>query len=176
MKDNEDHAVVVEHKVPLPIWITYSNYKYYLNPKSMDPGVIEGYLTDGVLIGEPFTIKVEVFNEGPMFSEALPAPLNAYLGGTTNFILPQMVDRENQPVTLTVSSMPAPFILFDHATLTFTIQPISKTDVGKFTVSIFLSDGMALPTAFELSILVKDPGAKAVVIDKPKEISKVPKN
>jgi hypothetical protein len=76
---------------------------------------------------------------------------------TITYQLPTYSDAEGNTVTLTtvqssLSSLPN-FVTFESATRTYSINPVSSSDIGIFTISVSLSDSL-LTASYTFAITV----------------------
>jgi hypothetical protein len=64
---------------------------------------------------------------------------------------------------MTLSHLPS-FVAFDQKTATFSFQPLSKEDMGKFRIDITLSDGVAAPVTQGFMLKVEEPKSGSIIV------------
>jgi hypothetical protein len=110
---------------------------------------VQLYLTDT----NNFTLynfKLEVTNGPPYWRSKKPTNQKVRLNEIKEFMIPEYVDDENNPV-IVIQSLPS-FITFNNGK--YTVKPtVPKSDIGLFIIKGQLSDSMA-DTDFSFSVRV----------------------
>ncbi len=108
---------------------------------------IIGELTDSDK-SSPFRYLIEIINQAPDF---VVAPVNqvAYLGNVTQYVLPEVVDKEGLKATLRVtkpdgSKLPS-FIKFENGVLTFDIPKDEALLGTKHAIMFTMDDAFSKP-------------------------------
>lgn len=111
---------------------------------------------DGANIGSKdyvFVVKTLFLNTPPKFKSSISVPPDFFVGKTTAWLLPEIIDDERDQTRLEIEPALG-FLAVDGNQIVFDGTAVGNTDLGSFDVTLILKDEFGLATEYKQVITI----------------------
>ncbi len=97
---------------------------------------------------------INVVNNPPYFVDKTPESITIKFNNTSEYILPQFVDDESNPIKYYLLSSPPVDLFISKTYDRFFINPTIWQQIGKYKIQLILSDLLANSSSYNFTITV----------------------